>query len=65
MCSYSDQFIQTWHSDLMREHSLNGKDGNKLKKNSKRNLNSNVILLISGTPHCVLQSLDYVLDVTT
>ena len=31
MCSYRDQFIQRWYSDLMREHSLDGEEGNKLR----------------------------------
>ena len=32
MCSYRDQFIQSWHSNLMREHSLGGNGGNRLFK---------------------------------
>ena len=31
MCTYRDQFIQKWHSDLMREHSLDGNGGNRLR----------------------------------
>ena len=31
MCSYRDQFIQEWHSNLMREYSLSGEGGNKLR----------------------------------
>ena len=31
MCVYRDQFIQKWHSNLAREHSVRGNGGNKLR----------------------------------
>ena len=31
MCVYGDQFIQKWHSNLAREHSVRGNGGNKLR----------------------------------
>ena len=31
MCAHRDQFIQRWHSNLAREHSIRGNGGNKLR----------------------------------
>ena len=64
MCSYRDQFIQRWYSDLMRENSLDGEEGNKLRTYREFKVEFQLEQYLTNVTcnyHCVLQSLAYVL----